>query len=134
MPLWASLLAMAVLGERLDRRAPMALGVGHAAVLLALAGTTGPEGPSALGVALGPAARRGGDASSDPLRGFSGIRQSEEHLQNGGPGQRITASAGIKRQARPLSSGPKRYSQSLRFFSQAMEMLNPSRGAGPNMA
>jgi drug/metabolite transporter (DMT)-like permease len=53
MPLWASLLAVPVLGERLDRRTLMALGLGLAAVLLVLAGTTGPEGPSGLGVALG---------------------------------------------------------------------------------
>jgi drug/metabolite transporter (DMT)-like permease len=53
MPLWASLLAVPVLGERLDRRTVMALGLGLAAVLLVLAGTVGPEGPSGLGVALG---------------------------------------------------------------------------------
>ncbi|MFC7475015.1 DMT family transporter [Dankookia sp. GCM10030260] len=53
MPLWASLLAVPVLGERLDRRTPMALGLGLAAVLLVLAGTIGPEGPKGLGVALG---------------------------------------------------------------------------------
>jgi drug/metabolite transporter (DMT)-like permease len=56
MPLWASLLAVPVLGERLDRRTLMALGLGLAAVLLVLAGTTGLEGPSGLGVALGLAA------------------------------------------------------------------------------
>ncbi|MFC7543719.1 DMT family transporter [Siccirubricoccus deserti] len=56
MPLWASLLAVPVLGERLDRRTLMALGLGLAAVLLVLAGTMGPEGPSGLGVALGLAA------------------------------------------------------------------------------
>ena len=53
MPLWASLLAVPVLGERLDRRTLMALGLGLAAVLLVLAGTMGPEGPNGLGVALG---------------------------------------------------------------------------------
>ena len=53
MPLWASLLAVPVLGERLDRRTLMALGLGLAAVLLVLAGTTGTEGPNGLGVALG---------------------------------------------------------------------------------
>lgn len=53
MPIWASLLAVPVLGERLDRRTVAALGLGLAAVLLVLAGTTGPEGPDALGVALG---------------------------------------------------------------------------------
>ncbi|MBX6741265.1 MAG: DMT family transporter [Acetobacteraceae bacterium] len=56
MPLWASLLAVPVLGERLDRRTLTALGLGLAAVLLVLAGTTGPERPSGLGVALGLAA------------------------------------------------------------------------------
>jgi drug/metabolite transporter (DMT)-like permease len=56
MPLWASLLAAPVLGERLDRCTLMALGLGIAAVLLVLAGTTGPGGPSRLGVALGLAA------------------------------------------------------------------------------
>ncbi len=56
MPLWASLLAVPVLGERLDRRTMVALGLGLAAVLLVLAGTTGPEGTSGLGVALGLAA------------------------------------------------------------------------------
>lgn len=56
MPLWASLLAVPVLGERLDRRTVMALGLGLAAVLLVLAGTTGREGPSGFGVALGLAA------------------------------------------------------------------------------
>ncbi|WP_431267016.1 EamA family transporter [Dankookia sp. P2] len=56
MPLWASLLAVPVLGERLDRRTLMALGLGLAAVLLVLAGTMGPEGPSGLGVGLGLAA------------------------------------------------------------------------------
>ena len=56
MPLWASLLAVPVLGESLDRRTLMALGLGLAAVLLVLAGTMGPEGPSGLGVALGLAA------------------------------------------------------------------------------
>jgi drug/metabolite transporter (DMT)-like permease len=56
MPLWASLLAVPVLGERLDRRTLAALGLGLAAVLLVLAGTTGREGPSGLGVALGLAA------------------------------------------------------------------------------
>ena len=39
MPLWASLLAVPVLSERLDRRTLMALGLGLAAVLLVLAGT-----------------------------------------------------------------------------------------------
>lgn len=54
MPLWASVLAVPVLGERLDRRTLAALGLGLAAVLLVLAGTAGPEGgPSGLGVALG---------------------------------------------------------------------------------
>jgi drug/metabolite transporter (DMT)-like permease len=53
MPLWASLLAVPVLGERLDRRTVMALCLGLAAVLLVLAGTSGPGGPSGLGVALG---------------------------------------------------------------------------------
>lgn len=54
MPLWASVLAVPVLGERLDRRTVAALGLGLAAVLLVLAGTAGPEGgPSGLGVALG---------------------------------------------------------------------------------
>ena len=53
MPLWASLLAVPVLGERLDRRTLMALGLGLAAVLLVLAGTTGTEGPNGLGVGLG---------------------------------------------------------------------------------
>ncbi|MFC7478082.1 DMT family transporter, partial [Dankookia sp. GCM10030260] len=53
MPLWASLLAVPVLGERLDRRTLMALGLGLAAVLLVLAGTIGPEGPNGLGVGLG---------------------------------------------------------------------------------
>src|SRR3954452_3874740 len=53
MPLWASLLAVPVLGERLDRRTLMALGFGLAAVLLILAGTMGPDGPSGLGVAIG---------------------------------------------------------------------------------
>ena len=54
MPLWASLLAVPVLGERLDRRTLVALGLGLAAVLLVLAGTAGPEGgPSGFGVALG---------------------------------------------------------------------------------
>ena len=56
MPLWASLLAVPVLGERLDRRTSVALGFGLAAVLLVLAGTTGPDGPGRLGVALGLAA------------------------------------------------------------------------------
>ncbi|MBV1800462.1 DMT family transporter [Siccirubricoccus sp. G192] len=56
MPLWASLLAVPVLGERLDRRTLMALGLGLAAVLLVLAGTAGAEGPSGLGVTLGLAA------------------------------------------------------------------------------
>ncbi len=56
MPLWASLLAVPVLGERLDRRTLMALGFGLAAVVLVLAGTTGSDGPSGLGVALGLAA------------------------------------------------------------------------------
>jgi drug/metabolite transporter (DMT)-like permease len=56
MPLWASVLAVPVLGERLDRRTILALGLGLAAVLLVLAGTIGPEGPSGLGVALGLAA------------------------------------------------------------------------------
>ncbi len=53
MPLWASLLAVPVLGERLDRRTLAALGLGLVAVLLVLAGTTGPEGPSGWGVVLG---------------------------------------------------------------------------------
>lgn len=53
MPLWASLLAVPVLGERLDRRTLIALGFGLAAVLLVLAGTVGAQGPSGLGVALG---------------------------------------------------------------------------------
>lgn len=54
MPLWASVLAVPVLGERLDRRTLAALGLGLLAVLLVLAGTAGPEGgPSGLGVALG---------------------------------------------------------------------------------
>lgn len=54
MPLWASVLAVPVLGERLDCRTLAALGLGLAAVLLVLAGTAGPEGgPSGLGVALG---------------------------------------------------------------------------------
>lgn len=53
MPLWASVLAVPVLGERLDRRTLMALGLGLVAVLLVLAGVSGPEGPGALGVALG---------------------------------------------------------------------------------
>ena len=53
MPLWASLLAVPVLGERLDRRTLMALGLGLASVLLVLTGTMGPEGPSGLGVTLG---------------------------------------------------------------------------------
>ncbi|MFC7477986.1 DMT family transporter [Dankookia sp. GCM10030260] len=53
MPLWASLLAVPVLGERLDRRILMALGLGLAAVLLILAGTMGTEGPNGFGVALG---------------------------------------------------------------------------------
>jgi drug/metabolite transporter (DMT)-like permease len=53
MPLWTSLLAVPVLGERLDRRTLIALGLGLAAVLLVLAGTMGSEGPSGLGVALG---------------------------------------------------------------------------------
>jgi drug/metabolite transporter (DMT)-like permease len=53
MPLWASLLAVPVLGERLDRRTLMALGLGLVAVLLVLAGTMGPEGPNGFGVALG---------------------------------------------------------------------------------
>jgi drug/metabolite transporter (DMT)-like permease len=56
MPLWASLLAVPVLGERLDRRTVAALGLGLAAVLLVLAGTAGPGGPGGLGVALGLAA------------------------------------------------------------------------------
>jgi drug/metabolite transporter (DMT)-like permease len=56
MPLWASLLAVPVLGERLDRRTLMALGFGLAAVVLVLAGTKGSDGPSGLGVALGLAA------------------------------------------------------------------------------
>jgi drug/metabolite transporter (DMT)-like permease len=56
MPLWASLLAVPVLGERLDRRTIAALGLGLAAVLLIFAGSTGPEGPDALGVILGLAA------------------------------------------------------------------------------
>ena len=56
MPLWASVLAVPVLGERLDRRTVMALGLGLGAVLLVLAGTTGPEGASGLGVVLGLAA------------------------------------------------------------------------------
>lgn len=56
MPLWASLLAVPVLGERLDRRTSMALGLGFVAVLLVLAGTTGHGGPNSLGVALGLAA------------------------------------------------------------------------------
>lgn len=56
MPLWASLLAVPVLGERLDRGTLMALGLGLSAVLLVLAGTAGPGGPSSLGVALGLAA------------------------------------------------------------------------------
>src|SRR3954451_14747644 len=37
MPLWASVLAVPVLGERLDSRTLMALGLGLAAVLLVLA-------------------------------------------------------------------------------------------------
>ena len=53
MPLWASLLAVPVLGERLDRRTQAALGLGLVAVLLVLAGTAGPGGPSGLGVGLG---------------------------------------------------------------------------------
>jgi drug/metabolite transporter (DMT)-like permease len=56
MPLWASVLAVPVLGERLDQRTLMALGLGLGAVLLVLAGTAGPEGASGLGVALGLAA------------------------------------------------------------------------------
>jgi drug/metabolite transporter (DMT)-like permease len=56
MPVWASLLAVPVLGERLDCRTLMALGLGLAAVLLVLVGSGGPEGASALGVALGLAA------------------------------------------------------------------------------
>ena len=56
MPLWASLLAVPVLGERLDRRTVLALGLGLAAVLLVLAGAAGPGGPGGLGVALGLAA------------------------------------------------------------------------------
>jgi probable blue pigment (indigoidine) exporter len=42
-----------ILGEQLDRRTILALGLGLAAGLLVLLGTIGPEGPSALGVALG---------------------------------------------------------------------------------
>ncbi len=53
MPIWASLLAVPVLGERLNRRTILALGLGLAAVILVLAGTSGPEGPDALGVVLG---------------------------------------------------------------------------------
>jgi drug/metabolite transporter (DMT)-like permease len=53
MPLWASLLAVPVLGERLDRRTLLALGLGLVAVLLVLAGVSGPDGPGVLGVALG---------------------------------------------------------------------------------
>src|SRR3954454_1384977 len=56
MPLWPSLLAVPLLGARLDRRTLMALGLGLAAVLLVLAGTSGPEGPSGFGVVLGLAA------------------------------------------------------------------------------
>nr|WP_302474378.1 DMT family transporter [Roseococcus sp. MDT2-1-1] len=56
MPLWASLLAVPVLGERLDRRTVMALGLGLVAVLLVLVGTAGSGGPSGLGVTLGLAA------------------------------------------------------------------------------
>ncbi|MBX9698464.1 MAG: DMT family transporter [Acetobacteraceae bacterium] len=51
MPLWASLLAVPVLGERLDRRTVLALGLGLTAVLLVLAGQGG--GPNAWGVLLG---------------------------------------------------------------------------------
>ena len=56
MPLWASLLAVPVLGERLDGRTVVALGLGLAAVLLVLAGQSGPGGPGWFGVLLGLAA------------------------------------------------------------------------------
>jgi len=50
MPLWASVLAVPVLGERLDGRTLLALALGLAAVLLVLAGAGGTSAP---GVGLG---------------------------------------------------------------------------------
>lgn len=53
MPLWASLLAVPVLGERLDRRTATALGLGLVAVLLVLAGQRASGAPNLHGMLLG---------------------------------------------------------------------------------